>query len=67
LWVLAKYQENRNNDGREMATAPEKMTNNIIRLTNIIFSNKFYDAFIKLNDIKARNAMLYHTILEQRR
>jgi hypothetical protein len=47
-------QENRNNNGREMATAPEKMSNNIIRLTNIIFSNEFYDAFIKLNDIKTR-------------
>ena len=54
LWVLARYQENRNNDGRVIATANEKMSNNIIRLTNIIFSNEFYDAFIKLNDIKTR-------------
>jgi hypothetical protein len=62
LWVLAKYQENRNNDGREMATAPEKMTNNIIRLTNIIFSNEFYDAFIKLNDIKTRTDHERHAL-----
>jgi hypothetical protein len=54
LWVLARYQENRNNDGHVIATASDKMSNNIIRLTNIIFSNEFYDAFIKLNDIKTR-------------
>jgi hypothetical protein len=48
LWVLAKYQENRNNDGHVMATAPEKMSNKIIQLTNIIVGNEFYDAFIKL-------------------
>lgn len=51
LWILARYQENRNRDGRAIPTSSEKTTNNIIRLTNIIFSHEFYDDFIKLNDI----------------
>jgi hypothetical protein len=54
LWVLAKFQEQRNHDGGVVVTASEKMTNNLIRLTNIIFSHEFFDSFIKLNDIKTR-------------
>jgi hypothetical protein len=54
LWVLAKFQEQRNHDGGVVVTASKKMTNNLIRLTNIIFSHEFFDSFIKLNDIKTR-------------
>ena len=62
LWVLAEYQEKRYNDGRVMATTTEKMTNNIIRLTNIVFSNEFYDSFIKLNDNKNRTDHERHAL-----
>ena len=62
LWVLAEYQEKRYNDGRVMATTTEKMTNNIIRLTNIVFSNEFYDSFIKLNDNKNRSDHERHAL-----
>jgi hypothetical protein len=35
-------------------TCLDVLTSNIIRLTNVIFSNPFYEDFIKLNDIKTR-------------
>jgi hypothetical protein len=56
LWVLAKYQHGRGRDSIAYSTVSDKMTNNIIRLTNIIvlFSHEFFDSFITLNDNKTR-------------
>jgi hypothetical protein len=54
LWVLAKYQQGRERDSIAYSTVSDKMTNNIIRLTNIIFSHEFFDSFITLNDNKTR-------------
>ena len=53
LWVLAKYQEQRERSGASIAVS-DKTTNNIIRLTNIIFSHEFLDFFLELNDAKGR-------------
>jgi hypothetical protein len=41
LWVLAKYQQGRERDSIAYSTVSNKMTNNIIHLTNIIFSHEF--------------------------
>ena len=53
LWVLAQYQEQRERTGATIAVS-DKTTNNIIRLTNMIFSHEFLDSFLSLNDAKGR-------------
>ena len=50
---MAKYQEQRERSGASIAVS-DKTTNNIIRLTNIIFSHEFLDSFLELNDAKGR-------------
>jgi hypothetical protein len=52
LWVLAEYQQGR--ESGALTTTSDKTTNNIIRITNIIFSHEFLDSFLALNDIKTR-------------
>jgi hypothetical protein len=52
LWVLAKYQQQRESGDLTYSTVSEKHTNNIICITNIIFSHKFLDLLLTLNDIK---------------
>ena len=37
-----------------MTTATERMTNNIVRITNIVFSHDFFESFTSLNDAKNR-------------
>lgn len=54
LWVLAQYQEQRERDGASCLSLSEKMTNNIVRITNIVFCHDFVDSFLTLNDIKTR-------------
>jgi hypothetical protein len=44
----------RERDGATVLENSDKTTNNIIRITNIIFSNDFLDSFLSLNDYKAR-------------
>ena len=53
--ILAEYQEQRESDSLPFAgTLSDRMTTNIVRLTNIIFSHEFLDSFLTLNDIKKR-------------
>ena len=54
LWILANHQEMRERDGVPISTAAERASSNIVRLVNVLFSNNFYDLFLKLNDIKKR-------------
>ena len=55
LWVLAEYQNQKEMESAQnYTTASEKMTNNIVRITNIIFSHDFLESFLALNDIKTR-------------
>ena len=54
LAILANHQKDREMMGAPLSTTTERASNNIVRLVNIIFSNNFYDTFIKLNDIKNR-------------
>lgn len=54
LWIEANEQETREKDGLRIATASERASSNTIRLVNVLFSNNFYDSFIKLNDVKNR-------------
>ena len=39
-------------NSQNYTTASEKMTNNIVCTTNIIFSHEFLESFLALNDIK---------------
>ena len=54
LAILANHQDRRERDGEKFSTVSERATNNIVRLTNILFSNNFLDSFLALNDIKNR-------------
>ena len=54
LYIQAMFNEKMKREGIVVATADEKMTNNIIRITNIVFSHEFVDSFLTLNDIKKR-------------
>ena len=54
LWILANHQNQREKDGERISTASERASNNIIRLTNVIFSSNFVNSLLKLNDIKTR-------------
>ena len=54
LWILANHQEQRERLGEPISTVSERASNNIIRLTNVIFSHHFLESFLKLNDIKTR-------------
>lgn len=54
LAILANHQERRERDGEKFSTVSERATNNIVRMTNIIFSNNFLEPFLALNDIKKR-------------
>jgi hypothetical protein len=54
LWILSRYQLDRENDSRSLVSASEKTTNNIVRITNILFSHEFFESFMELNDIKTR-------------
>ena len=53
LCVLAKYQEKMERDGAVGTTIiADKTTNNILCITNIIFSHDLLDSFLVLNDNK---------------
>ena len=54
LWILANHQEQRERDGKQISTASERTSNNIIRLTNVLFSSNFEESFLAVNDIKNR-------------
>jgi hypothetical protein len=54
IWVLANHQQQREKDGAPVTTVADRTTNNIIRITNVIFSHNFLDSFLALNDIKTR-------------
>jgi hypothetical protein len=54
LYILAQYQEQLARDGLKTVAISAMPTNNIVRITNIIFSHEFLDSFLRLNDIKNR-------------
>jgi hypothetical protein len=54
LYIMHSFNERMQRDGTVALTADERMTNNIVRITNVIFSNDFLDPFLSLNDIKSR-------------
>jgi hypothetical protein len=54
LWILAKFQQECANGNIGFATMTDRMTNNIVRLSNIIFSHEFFESFLTLNDNKTR-------------
>ena len=55
LWAVAQHQEGPRT--RVAVTMTDRTTNNIIRISNILFSHQFLDSFLlALNDIRARAA-----------
>jgi hypothetical protein len=42
LWILSQYQLDRENNSNSLVTLSEKMTNNIVQITNILFSHTNY-------------------------
>ena len=54
MWILANHQDQQVKDGMPLSTVAERTSNNIVRLTNVLFSHKFLDSFLALNDIKNR-------------
>jgi hypothetical protein len=55
LWVLANHHQQREKDGAPMSIESDRTSSNIIRMTNVMFSNVFVDDLVALNDIKKRN------------
>jgi hypothetical protein len=49
------FLEQQERKSLEVQTISDVLSSNIIRLTNVIFSNEFLDDFISLNDKKTRN------------
>ena len=54
IWILASYQLKIEHDGSTVKIGTDKTTNNIVRITNILFSSDFVDTFLSLNDNKSR-------------
>ena len=54
LHIMAAFKRKMKREGTVMLTADERMTNNIARMCNIIFSSDFLDSFLTLNDAKKR-------------
>ena len=54
LWILAHHHQQRERDGVPMSSNTDRNSNNIIRITNVIFSHAFIDGLLALNDNKTR-------------
>lgn len=54
LHIAAEFNKKMHREGAAVTTATERMTNNIVRITNIVFSHDFFESFTSLNDAKNR-------------
>jgi hypothetical protein len=46
LWILANHHQQREKDRAPMSTNTDQTSNNIIRITNVIFSHSFIDGLL---------------------